>query len=362
MIKYSRIYKYEREPIRTFIEEIFDYYNIYEKIMEHGRIIIKPNLLTLSEKQEAVTTNPLIADIIIELLKQKTDKEIIIAEGASASYISMNELFRKTGYSAIAEKHSVKTVNLNTYPHFSRNGIRISSIVREENPYIINLAKLKTHMLTKVTMTVKNVYGMLPAKYKLYYHSQNPDSSNFSRMVSRINNAIKPHFNIVDGITAMEGNGPGNGNPVNAGIIASSDNPFELDHFLIDFMGFDIENIEYMQYGIEREYYSGHYEVEEKPEPLHFEAPQVNKFDKLLKIAKNNLVKHITANYPEIKEDTCRQCMKCYNICPVDSIVIRDGYPRVRTRKCIACYCCIETCPFDSIRSRKSIVESIIDV
>ena len=90
--------------------------------------------------------------------------------------------------------------------------------------------------------------------------------------------------------------------------------------------------------------------------------PETNRFEGLLRFAKNRIMKRLASSYPEIVRDTCRKCMNCYNMCPAEAIIVKDGYPYVRSRKCLACYCCVEACPFDSIKTNPSLMERAIDI
>lgn len=361
MVLFERIENYNRKEISNFILKAFKQYDIYTKIQNHSIILIKPNLLSISDKQEAVTSHPLIAEIIIDILSPFYKGKIIIADGAAASYLDMKKVFKETGYYEIANQNNIELRNFNTDKYMEINGIKLTSLLKKK-PFIFNIAKLKTHMLTTMTLSVKNLYGLIPSKYKILYHSQHSNPKSFSEFTVKVFKAVCPHFNIVDGIVGMDGNGPSNGRIVNPGIIAASDNGFALDHFLCDFTDIPIEKVRYLKYAIEKEYYLGSYKIEKDYDKFPYELPSSNKFELIKKVADNKIVKKLVISYPHIRNNTCRKCMNCYNICPENAIIIKDEFPFVRQRKCIACFCCIEVCPYDSIPLKQGLLERIFNV
>lgn len=362
MIQFSRIESYSRNEIEAFLRQALEKFGVYEKIRKHPYTLIKPNLLTVSLNQAYVTTNPLIVEVLVELLKKHNTGRIVIGDGAAANYLEMDRVFEETGYRDIAKRHGIELASFNTGKSIAINGIRFHGVMRDK-PYIFNVAKLKTHMLTGMTISVKNVYGLIPAKYKLLYHSQHPDSASFSEFVARVFNAANPQMNIVDGIFGMDRNGPSNGRPVKPGILAASQNGFALDHFLCDFTGHDMSQFRYLKYAVHKGYYDGHYTISPHSfDVFSYELPTTNRFEGILKFARNRLIKKMSTAYPEVKKDECRKCMNCYNICPADAIIIKDKIPYVRRRKCLACYCCVEACPYDCILTKPSTLEWIAHV
>ena len=94
---------------------------------------------------------------------------------------------------------------------------------------LISLPKLKTHGLMRFTGAVKNQFGCIPGFLKGQYHVKLPDPYDFATMLVDINTLIKPRLYIMDGITAMEGNGPRSGKPKQLNVLLLSTDPIALD-------------------------------------------------------------------------------------------------------------------------------------
>ena len=94
---------------------------------------------------------------------------------------------------------------------------------------MISLSKMKPNALERITGAVKNSYGFVYGKNKAIGHTKYPSADSFARMLIDLNQYVKPRLYIMDGITAMEGNGPGSGDPVAMNLILMSTDPVALD-------------------------------------------------------------------------------------------------------------------------------------
>ncbi len=90
---------------------------------------------------------------------------------------------------------------------------------------VVNLPKLKTHTQLGLTLGVKNLFGFVPGKRKAAYHlSAGRDEAHFARLMLEIADTVRPSLTVLDGILAMEGDGPSQGTPREAGLMAMSRN------------------------------------------------------------------------------------------------------------------------------------------
>ena len=134
---------------------------------------------------------------------------------ADKAYVAtgMKEMCERLGVKFLNLRHEKDKVKLNRYLHCETlKTITVPRIVQESA--IISAAKLKTHMATKVTLGMKNMFGLFPDKFKAKYHAQG-----ISSVVVDINTVIKPALTVIDGFVAMEGRGPTDGTPVKMDLI-----------------------------------------------------------------------------------------------------------------------------------------------
>jgi uncharacterized protein (DUF362 family) len=107
---------------------------------------------------------------------------------------------------------------------------------------VISAAKMKTHMATKVTLGMKNMFGLLPDKFKGKFHM-----NGISKVVVDINTVIKPALTVIDGFVAMEGRGPTDGTPVKMDLIIAGKDVVATDATAARVMGFDPHEISHIR-------------------------------------------------------------------------------------------------------------------
>ncbi|GHT58481.1 hypothetical protein AGMMS50222_07110 [Endomicrobiia bacterium] len=109
---------------------------------------------------------------------------------------------------------------------------------------IINLPKLKTHMLMSISAGVKNLYGCVPGLMKVKYHKYASKNKEFADFLSKIYLFFKDkiRFTLVDGILSMEGNGPSAGDVRKTNLIAASSDAAVLDAYLLNELNYNISD------------------------------------------------------------------------------------------------------------------------
>ncbi len=357
------LYSYDIKKIEEFVEESFTTFEIFEKFQDKKKIILKPNLLTKPNSSvNVITTNPIVVEGVLKvLLKNKIPAErVCIADGSSAIHKQMDSIFSQTGYLQLSKSYGVELINLNQTEYFIKNRIKLSKILID-SPHIINIAKLKTHMLTKLTLSIKNLYGLIPGEHKLYYHTKYPDEESFCDFLTKLYKTIEPDLNILDGIEGMQGNGPGGGELAQTGLLVASDDGFSLDHFIATLSGLNPDDLLFLKKAKFYKYFDEKYEIYGSSHRLNLKMPDRNNFKLSLNVAGKKFLKSFIVNYPKVDEEKCEKCFKCYNSRPSGAIVIKDGFPNIKERKCITYYCCIEVCQFKAIKTKKSLFEKFYE-
>lgn len=133
------------------------------------------------------------------------DKEVIIAEGVAAG-MDYQKMIRNFRYDRIPRKFpNVRLVNLEKSERipvkWKRGEIKLPKLLFD-NEYI-NVAKMKTHYFTHVSLCMKNQKGTLQEFDKQKFHMKDLQADIFE-----LSQVLKPDLNIIDGIVAMDGNGP----------------------------------------------------------------------------------------------------------------------------------------------------------
>jgi Pyruvate/2-oxoacid:ferredoxin oxidoreductase delta subunit len=245
--------------------------------------------------------------------------------------------------------------------------VYISKAVLEADG-IINLPKLKTHGLEIFTGAIKNLYGCVPGLRKAEYHKLIPNPNDFGQFLGEIFLALKNkiRFTLIDGILAMEGNGPSSGDIRKLDVITASVDAHALDLAVTHLLGFKSEKIETIRYLSKQKAGESVFENIEilGNNPCDFDLKNfkfpTNWYANLVPRFIAKLLGKLLWVRPVIIEEKCTGCLMCYNSCPAKAIEKTDSKPKVIPSECINCLCCHEMCPSDAIGFKSSFLAKLV--
>lgn len=356
----DRIYKahcegYEDEALAKMIESYLK--SEKERLAAAKLILIKPNLLSASEPERAVTTNPYFVKIVIEKLQKYTDAELWLGDSPGANFGKYEHVLDVTGMSKVAAETGVKIVKVESFEPVNIDGLVYSSLA-DKVDLIVNLPKLKTHSLTGLTLAVKNLFGLIPGTLKVGYHRDFPEDDVLASQIHKFFSILNHKtLNILDGIIAMEGDGPSKGSPIALGIAAASSDAVGLDIAVSRMIGLNDSFCLTSKAAINSGYDVSGIDVPEANVPL-VKKPMSKK------VLLPNFIKKFLAGLvyvkPEVINDKCIKCMLCVKSCPVDAISMVDNFPFVDKKKCIECFCCHEVCESDAVGLQRSWLHELV--
>jgi uncharacterized protein (DUF362 family)/Pyruvate/2-oxoacid:ferredoxin oxidoreductase delta subunit len=342
-------------------------------ILQPGsRVFVKINHLSPpSEADRGIVTHPAFVESVLVLLKE-AGAEITVGDDIQSG---PEDGFQISGFRQMCERMGVRLINLRE-AGFVQTGCRghlldefyISSAVLDAD-VIVNLPKLKTHSLTFLTGGVKNMYGVIPQGLRSKYHALYPRNEDFSMMLTDILSVVRPHLTIMDGITAMEGEGPANGKLRKVGVILASKDAVASDAVATRIVGAQPADVLTTRYSEERGLGVGSLDwIEVTGETLSdimiadFSFPRrttntaaagyTSKFPRPLRTF---LQEQLTLK-PRVDESRCALCCACEAACPVGAIRMGDSGAEVNRSLCMGCLCCNEVCRFNAITPEPRII------
>ncbi|MBQ3792054.1 MAG: DUF362 domain-containing protein, partial [Clostridia bacterium] len=239
---------------------------------------------------------------------------------------------------------------------------------------IIDLCKLKTHSLTRMSCATKNFFGSIAGVHKFEMHARFPAQPEFQNMLLDLSSYFareKDLICICDAIIGMEGNGPTNGKPRKMGRLLASRSPYELDIAAEHLIGFD-GTVEMCSRMAERGWVERKYEnleiLGDLPEgPIEKWTLPDSQGKSLIETVPNlfgGRLSRFLSPKPVVNKKKCVGCGNCARSCPAHTIeVVQDGYrkrAKISPDKCIHCFCCQELCPYDAIDIKKNKIFSFI--
>ena len=351
-----------------------------------ARIVLKPNFNSNFNALTGNTTDLRLLAGVIEFLQAKGYSDITIGEGTNSGFVREGiSVIHRLRADRLAAAYGVKIVDLNTWPETVKVALEGGAVVEVADllvtsDFIINMPKLKTHYEVGMSVCMKNLMGTCRGR-----ENKKKIHGNLGYNIVHLNQVIKPNLHIVDGLSAMEGNGPSRGTPVNFGKIIIGTNPYQVDYLCARLVGFPPGEVKPVAAAIKL----GHITPEEarswdaipiaayqrtfkKPKVSPLVAFVINpRFQKHLikiryapvisQICSSDLVKRmfyklgISQEWIQndeaslsfrAKDVDCGTCAKCEEYCPlgIERAAILDG----GGDRCIGCLYCCSVCPKDA--------------
>jgi len=202
-----------------------------------NKIFIKPNVVNIRKPGTGVITHPRVVEA---LLKYFSGYEVVIGEGSIIGK-DTKEVFEKTGYAGLADRYGVQLMDLNDAERvpiqWKYGTIKIPKILKTHE--YINVPTMKTHIVTKVTIALKNQKGLLSVTDKMRFHKMG-----LHQPIKEFAEVVKPDLTVVDGVICVEGDGPGlSGRTKKMGLVIAGTDMIEVENVCCQIMGFDVEEI-----------------------------------------------------------------------------------------------------------------------
>jgi uncharacterized protein (DUF362 family)/NAD-dependent dihydropyrimidine dehydrogenase PreA subunit len=326
------------------------------------RILLKPNLLLGRAPERAVTTHPSVFRSVARAF-QTAGANLSYGDSpgfgkpqAAAQRAGLTEIARELGIDLADFVHG-ETVS---FPEGRQNKqFTIARGVLSADG-IVSLPKLKTHGLTRITGAVKNQFGCIPGPLKAEFHARLPKVDVFAPMLVDLNRLLRPRLFVMDGIVAMEGNGPQSGTPRSMNVLLLSSDPVALDATVCRLIGLDPALVPTIRHGVALGL-GTQSNIEHVGDPIEALVDETFVVDRQPRPTterlrrSSKLARRFVVPKPVIREAKCTRCGTCVRVCPVlpKALAFRDtekSRPPVHDyARCIRCYCCQELCPDGAI-------------
>jgi uncharacterized protein (DUF362 family) len=219
----------------------------WEELIHPGvRVAIKPNYCW-PEVEPGVTTTGAVLEETLRLLATRTD-QVSVVESDGISF-SAEQAFAAHSTAEICERHGAKLVNLSKGLSALRRvdvlgrtiELEMPSYLLDEIDVLITMPVLKTHVITGVSLGMKNLWGCLPDSMRvLKHHILSPG-------IVALSMALKPRLAIIDCTYGLDRRGPVFGDPIPVGKLIVSDNVLVADATATRLLGFDPAAIDHLR-------------------------------------------------------------------------------------------------------------------
>jgi len=368
-----RAVDYGGAGVDVAVEEAVELVGGLEHVVKPGsRVFVKINHLSpASPPERGIITHPAFVEAVLKLLR-RTGARVTVGDDIDSSN---GDGFQVSSFRQMCQRAGVALVNLREAGFVEARcqgrfleKVYVSRIAADAD-VIVNLPKLKTHSLTVLTGGVKNMYGVIPCGLRTRFHGDYAAREDFAQVLTDIFSAARPQLTIMDGVVAMEGEGPAAGKLRRLGVILASRDAVALDAVAAGIIGLDPTDILTTRYASERGLGVGRLQdIEVAGERIEdvavpdFRIP-LSGTAVLVGKAPRFLVSSVSAQLsprPRLIEQRCTGCFECVRSCPAGAISARGRMVEIDQGICIRCMCCHEVCRFDAIEPAWSPAGSVL--
>ncbi|MBN1356206.1 DUF362 domain-containing protein [bacterium] len=355
-----RCESYDFETVESAFRKAVGLLDTWETLFHKDEtILLKPNLLSSRLPDAAVTTHP---SVFRAVAKTLFERGVQLTYGDSPAVSTPGKAAEKAGLTEIAESLGIpmsdfmSSREMESPPGSLIKRYQIARGVVDASG-MVSISKMKTHGFQTITGAVKNQFGCIPGLRKAEFHARLPDPFDFARMLVDLTRLVKPRLYVMDAVTAMEGNGPGGGEPKQMNLIMLGTDPVAIDATAAVLMGLRPEDVPVIAWG-SRSGLGKFMDIQYRGEPPgafrtdSFIVPDSGRESRHPFLA--SILRRYIIPKPVVDADRCISCGQCVAVCPVHPKAIHiksaGDAPSYQYRKCIRCYCCQEACPESAIR------------
>ncbi len=242
-------YEVDLEPIlRAGLAEL----GLRPRLVKGKSVLLKPNLVEPARSEPQINTHPEFVRAAAEVFRRWQAREVLVAEGQGHCRDSQYVL-DQSGLGRVLRESRLEFVDLNhddvepVTNALGQTRLRelMLPVTLRRADLIVSLPKMKTHHWAGVTLSMKNLFGVMPGI--CYGWPKNVlHQVGIPQSILDIIATVRPHLAIVDGIIGMEGDGPIMGTPKAAGVLVMGRNLPAVDATCARLMGINPWRIAYL--------------------------------------------------------------------------------------------------------------------
>lgn len=237
------------------------------KEIENKQVVIKVNAGMAAREYFLHSTHVDQIRGILDFLEKIYDRTVIVTEGAAGAMCSAFDGFLNYGYMQLEKEYNVKFIDANDQPYSLQSiggskhrpmEVNVVDMFLDPDIYMISAPRMKVHNKVVGTFSLKNVVMGAPVchykkkineKQKMHGHSKESECRELNYNIYNLAKmGVQPDLSIIDGIVAIEGNGPWGGTPVEHGVTIASTDFVAADRLCAELMGIDPKYMKYLEW------------------------------------------------------------------------------------------------------------------
>lgn len=363
-----RCESYDQSVMNEAVSRHFAALKVEDMLFPGVRVLIKPNLIAPRKPESAATTHPALIRAVALWLREKGVQNITLADSPGGLYTPamLDTVYAASGMKALSDVLALNhDTGFQTRPcpaGFENTSFNLINPVCEAD-LIIDMAKLKTHSMTRLSAGVKNLFGCIPGLQKPELHYRHPNIEGFSNMLVELAKLVAPQVTVIDAIDCMEGNGPTGGTVRRLGLTLASRDVFAQDWFAATLTGMPPESVGKLARAKERGWLNPDAIELTGDAPIYadppFVLPETTSVDftgllpGFMRAPARKVMGRLLKPRPKVDPKKCVGCGRCAESCPPHIIKIENRKAKFTAKGCISCFCCQEMCPAHAISVKR---------
>ena len=367
-VVFARAESYSRDTLHQALLKVFTPQLAAFGSLEGRKVMLKPNLLAWKKADDPACVHPAFIVECARLFLDAGAAEVAVLENPAVR--SVPAILNDMGIADELTQMGIKFANFADYQMHDLPANAVFKKAESAAEYldydcVVNLAKVKTHGMMTLTLAVKNLFGFVSGSERLAWHLKvRRDFALFADFLLDLYLDVKPQFNFLDGIIAMEGNGPGSGTPVSCSFVAGSNDALALDAAVSPLLG--VHDLLTVRRGSERGLLEEFVLCGDIPDipPLKLPDPPapLSQWGLPLPTGIREMMRDRLLAKPVVELDKCIGCGLCAKMCPPQSLKIVNGKPLFKLDECIRCCCCQEHCPKGAIEFKTNFLLHCVEL
>jgi uncharacterized protein (DUF362 family) len=211
--------------LKRSVLKCLEFINWRENIRKDSVVFVKPNF-TFPRYKEGVTTSPELLRCLLEIVRNRSSVVIVGESDGGNHSFKAEEAFRSHGMYDMCKEVGVELVNLSTLPskfveseiQSKKVKVQLPKMILEKVDCFTSVPVLKVHVMTGVSLGLKNLWGCYSDTMRCLYHQ------NLDHKLALMAKVLNPKVTVIDGLYALDGHGPMFGEPVKLNLILGSNN------------------------------------------------------------------------------------------------------------------------------------------
>jgi uncharacterized protein (DUF362 family) len=223
-------------------------------------VVLKPNLVLGMSAESGGTTSAEVVRALVDLALESGATRVAIVEGGrrGAPFSACGYDFLRTydpgGRVSLVDLTFEPAALAGVPSGYTYGRLYLPRLVLDPDTAFVSAAKLKTHVETAASLSLKNLFGLPPiqpyfdpeqaefrSRYKLH-------GRGVHQCIVDLALARPVDFAVVDGIWGMEGDAPDQGTPVRADLVVAGRNAVAVDRVCLDAMALPQERAQHLAY------------------------------------------------------------------------------------------------------------------